>query len=163
HDDHRALGAVVDGEPGAWAQACCGGDIDEAAATLLAERRQGVHRREVDAFDVNGVDLVEIRLAYLDVGLAPVRPAGVVDHDIETAEGRLRRADEACPVLASRDVRMHERSLAASRGDFTCDPLAGRVANVRDHDAGAFFREALRDSNAEATARARDDSDLAFE
>src|SRR6218665_2265548 len=58
--DDGALGAVVPGQSGAGAQAGGGGDVDETAAAGFAHRRHGVDGAQVDAFHVDGVDLVEL-------------------------------------------------------------------------------------------------------
>src|SRR6218665_2284009 len=54
------LGGVGGGEGGGGAEAGGGGDVDETAAAGFAHRRHGVDGAQVDAFHVDGVDLVEL-------------------------------------------------------------------------------------------------------
>src|SRR6218665_420456 len=68
---------------GAGAQAGGGGDVDETAAAGFAHRRHGVDGAQVDAFHVDGVDLVELVFADFEQGAVAVCPAGVVDHHVE--------------------------------------------------------------------------------
>jgi hypothetical protein len=84
-----------------------------------------------------------------------VRPAGIVDDDVEPAELRRRRLHEAGPVRGAGDVGLHELAL-----DRRGDALATFWIDVGEHHLRAFLREALRDSLAEARASAGNDRDL---
>ncbi len=114
-----------------------------------------MHRRQVDALHVDRIDAVELGFGHFQVGLVAVRPARVVDHDVERAAGC---RDELRPVLAARHVGVHELSLHLAR-----DLRAGRVVDVGDDHVGAFFAEAPRDAGAEPGCGAGDDGCLSLQ
>ena len=52
---------------------------------MRPENRRGVNGGEVNAFDIDGVALVEIVFTDIQCGLVAVCPAGIVDHHVELA------------------------------------------------------------------------------
>src|SRR5205814_3697829 len=120
-----ALRAVVDGEPGTRPQAGGRSDVDERAAAAALEDRQRVHRREIDAFDVDRVHAIEFSLAHFEVRLVAVGPAGVVDHDRQVFAGL---GYEPCPIGALGDVALHE-----ARADLPGYAGAASIDVVDDH------------------------------
>ena len=97
--------------------------------------------------------------------------AGVVDEDVETAEGVDRLLDEARGAVPAADVVGVGRGLAARGRDLVDDLLRrSRVgartvttaAEVVDHDLGAVASEGQRVLASQPTARTRDDADPPF-
>ena len=61
-------------------------------------------RRQVDRLHVDRIDAVELGLADLEQRLVAVRDAGIVDDDVDAAEGLRRRAHHGVDVGLVRDV-----------------------------------------------------------
>src|SRR5690606_39702895 len=99
-DDHRSLAAVVPGQSGARPYPGCAGDVDETAAASDFHGWHGVDGAPVNAFHIDGVDLVEFGLAYLQHGAVTVRPARIVDHGVELAVDLHRVGDQGFHLLA---------------------------------------------------------------
>ena len=105
---------------------------------------------------VLGLGGVEHRRAGLD--------AGVVDHDVEPAEGLHGLADEPLEVGHLADVGVDADRLVAQGGDLALEVLGGLlVGHVVDHDLGARLGEVQRHGLADAAVAAGDDGDLAVE
>jgi len=121
---------------------------------------------------VHGDDRVPVLLRHVEDH--PItQDAGVVDHDVELAEGVERALDDALGGLeVGHAVAVGDR-LAAHLLDLRDHLLRGRGgrrpravevrAEVVHHDLRAVFREEQRLLAADASARAGDDRDLAVE
>ena len=111
----------------------------------------------------------------------PVRPAhamedavaqnaGIVDQDVDPAEGRQRGLDDLVGILGLGDGERRCDRLAAAGLDLL-DHVMRRAgiragafqarADVADDDAGAFLREQQRNTAADAAGRTGDDCDFA--
>ena len=90
--------------------------------------------------------------------------AGVVDHDVEAAEGLDGRVDEALQVVDLADVGVDADGLVAERDDLLLEVLGGLlVGDVVDDDVGARRGQRQHDGLADAAVAAGDDGDLAVE
>ena len=136
-----------------------GGGQDRAAALPL----HGRHHRQrgmIDRLHVDGGDQVEGRLVDLQHVAVPVGVAGVVDHDVDAAEGVLGRIDHLVDLGADRDVGGDRDGRLA---DLAGDALGALGVEIGDDDLRALFGETLRHAFAEPRRRAGDDGDLAFQ
>ena len=125
-------------------------------------------RRELDAeeraLEVDGDDEVELALGRLEDRRPRLHP-GVVDHDVEPAEGRHGPVDERLDVGHARHVgpdRPGPCPPAASIA-FTVASAAVRVLVVVDRDRRALARELQRDRVADPAVAAGDDRGLAVQ
>jgi hypothetical protein len=118
--------------------------------------------------DVHAVDEVPVFGAHLRVGDI-AEDAGVVDDDVDTAEGVEGALHDLVAVLDG--VIVGDRG-AAGGLDLVDDLVGGRrrlalageaAAEVVDDDLGAARRQEQRVGAAQAAAGARDDRDLAIE
>ena len=100
-----------------------------------------------DALEVEVDDLVPGLLAEDgEVGRLSMRAdysPGVVDEDVDLAEGSDRGRYHLLHLRAAGDVAQAHQPFAARRLDETQRLLGLRHADVGDGDLGAFFREAL--------------------
>ena len=112
---------------------------------------------EVDALDVDGVDLVELVFAHLQHGAVAVRPACVVHHHIELAKQALGLGHHGLDLGRLGHVRLEERCLAACGGDLCHHTLAARGVDVIDQHLGTFLRQTFGNAFANAVAGAGDD------
>ena len=158
----RALGGGIDDGVGNGIDARYRAEIDDAA-TRRAEIGQRFAGREDRAEDV-GVELPpEILFGHL-LQSGESEDAGIVDEDVEPAEGVLRRLEQALHVRALRDVGLDRDRLAAVLQDRRDDLVRAALARgVVDDDRGAFRRQLLGDLSADAFGGAGDDGDLSAE
>src|SRR5204863_2631632 len=102
-----------------------------------------------------------VPVLFAEVGKALVaQDAGVVDEDVDAAEGLDRRLQDR---LAAGDVRhVHHAGdcASASGGDFGDDLLRGVGVHVVDDDGCAFAGEQAGIGTAQAAAGAGDDGNL---
>src|SRR6185295_13714010 len=99
----RVFRARVDGHLRPDDETCGGYYIDEMAALLPPEDRQGLGDPEKRAFQVD----IDHLLPVVDPKVVEGRDradAGVVDVDIKAAEPRKRRGDDGCHIRAPSDV-----------------------------------------------------------
>ena len=80
--------------------------------------------REVNAFDIDGIDLVELLFADLQQGAVAVRPASVVHHHIKPAKVAQGRLHHGLDLVRLRHVRLEEMGDAPCRNDAVCHALA---------------------------------------
>ena len=121
--------------------------------------------------EVDGEDDVPLLFRHVEDHLV-AQDAGVVDDDVEPAEGVERLLHHAVAGLEVGDVVVVGDGVAAHLLDFV-DDLVGRAllaagagrgaAEVVDDDARALGRERQALAAADAAAAAGDDRDLAFE
>ena len=141
-----------------------GGDVDDppAAARIEHELRRGLGGEE-RPLEVDAHDEVEARLAHVGERLADL-DAGVVDQDVEAAEGLVRVAHEALGLARYADVRAQCDRLPAQLLDPGGDGARAVAAAVVVHrHVGALAREAQRDGLADAAGAAGDERSLALE
>jgi hypothetical protein len=86
--------------------------------------------------------------------------AGIVEHDVESAELRYGEIDRGRDFRFARDVATNESSLLA---EAISQRVAGAFLEVGDDDTCALLREALSSSRANPARRAGDHGHLAFE
>ena len=87
--------------------------------------------------------------------------AGVVDEDVEPAEGLFGFGEETVDVGLFGDVALDGDGFAALGGDFGDDFVrAGLAGGVIDDDGGAFGARCFGDGSADAFGGAGDDCDL---
>src|SRR6218665_925002 len=145
---------------GGGAEAGGGGDVDEAAAAGFAHRRHGVDGAQVDAFHVDGVDLVELVFADFEQGAVGVCRAGVVDHHVEPPVAAQGFVDQGLDLGGAGHVGLEEAGCAACGGDVGHHALAAGGIDVVDYDFAAFSVQEFGDAFADAAAGAGDDDGL---
>jgi len=133
-------------------------------------RAREVRRREV-ALAVDTDDGVPLALFHVE-SHAVAQNAGVVDEDVEAAEGVDGLLDEVFGPLPVRDV-VEVRSGLAAEGLDLLDNLTGRAvvrpravpltAQVVDDDLRALTRELERVSASDSASRTGDDCHFVFE
>ena len=143
------------------------GDVDDLAEQLLALGLLGLRRlapvRGDRADDAEGDDRVDVehRLELL-VGHPVDDPvpgvAGVVDDDVDLAEGLDRLRDQLVRHAGLGQVAGEDRGLAV---DLARRLLGDVAVDVVDQDLGALVDEQLRRRPADAARRAGDDRRLA--
>jgi len=142
--------------------------VHEAAGILLAKMAGDGAAHVERAVEMHRDDVVPVGPAHL-VEDAVAQDAGVVDQDIDAAEGVARGLDDGVGVLRLGDRQRAGDRLAAALGDLVDHGLrrtgvrAGAIearADVVDHDARAFARQQQRDRAADAAAGAGDDRNL---
>ena len=112
---HRALGGVVSREAGTRTQARGRADIDDHAAAILAHHRHHGLREQKQPLHVDREDAIEFRLADVEHRLVDMADAGIVDQDVERAEGLERRRDRGIDIGAFCHVAAHEDRILADR------------------------------------------------
>ena len=142
------------------AGAAYGTDIDDAAASALAHRRDCGQRADVRAAKVVGDDPLEglqpaVKKAYVP-GVS-----GVVHQDVNGAELVARRPDQAPRPLGRAHVGGHAEDRAAPRTQHRHGVVHQRLLQIVDHNAHAFANQAQGDSAPNAARRAGDRRDLA--
>ena len=113
--------------------------------------------REVNAFDVDGIDLVELFLAHFEHGAVAVRPARVVDHHIQPAMQAQGFIDQGLDVGGLRHVGLEKRRRTARSHDLGHHALATGLVDVVDDDLATLGGQALGNAFANAVASAGDD------
>ena len=86
HERDRTLGGVVGRYVEVTDEPVDGGNVDDAAAAGLTQKRDGMLGAEEDALDVHREDRVPLRLGQLVRRLIDAADARVVHEDIEAAE-----------------------------------------------------------------------------
>ena len=139
-------------------------DVDDPAAVALGDHLLGGDLGpEEGALEVDLHHLLVLRLGGVEDRRARL-DAGVVDHDVEPAEGVDGGLDEPFEVLHLADVGLDADRLVAQRGDLLLQLLRGLlVGDVVDDDVGAVLGEGEHDGLADAAVAAGDDGDLAGE
>ena len=90
--------------------------------------------------------------------------AGVVDQDVEPAEGFFGFGEETADVGLIGEVGLHGDGLAAVALDLTHNAVGTVLARaVVDDDGGALGGEVQRDRGADPLGRPRDHRDLSFQ
>ena len=89
--------------------------------------------------------------------------AGVVDQDVDLAEGGQRRVDQRLPGGIAGDIAGHAHRAAAGGHDGLGHRIGGLLLQVADHHRRAGLREQLGDAAADAGAAAGDDRHLALQ
>ena len=128
------------------------------------------HAAEV-ALQVDADHGVEVFLGHVE-DRRVAQEAGVVDEDVEIAQGVERGLDHRLRVVPIGDVAEVRHGLAAlladllhhrARGRFVAAAAVAARPEIVDDDARALARERQRLDAAEPVRGARDDRDLAFE
>src|SRR2546428_3228716 len=159
HADDGALAAGVDRVRGAGEPlACDGGDVHDHAAAPGDHLARDALQAEEDALAVDPHDAVPVLFGEIhDVGAA--RDAGVVDEDIDLAEGVDGLADHPVDALEVADVGPEGQALAAERADGVGRRLGGPLLEVDRYDVRAALRQGQRRRAADAARGTGDDRD----
>ena len=124
-------------------------------------RQRGLDQCEA-GLNVDVEQPVEGCLVHLLDG-ASAEGGGIVDHDVEPAEGGGGLVDHGAGGCVVGNIDLPEDRLAA----FSLDQAEGFLAMCRstsgNDNSGAFTREGDRDGTADPLARAGDDGDFAGE
>ena len=122
--------------------------------------RNGVSRSQVQAFHVDGVNAVELRLGDVEHRLIAVRRSRIVDDRCQPAESGQCKIDQAFDVCVDRNIA-GEKLRDAARADDGVDRFAAmRLMNVVDDDFRALGGESRGDAAPEPGAGAGNDRDL---
>ena len=161
--DDPGLGGAVVGLAELAAQAVDRGDVDDPARFLLLEQRGGVAGEIEVALEVDLEDPVPLLLGHLPADPVPVHP-GVVDKDIDAAEGRKRRLDYRLGLGEGGDVAFDADRLAAHGLDLLDDRFClFLVAAVGQADVGAFLGHHQGDGGADPLGATGDDGIFPFQ
>ena len=131
-----------------------GSDIHYGAAAALRDHAA----RDRLAHEEHGL-FIDGLVAVPDFGgervpRIPAAQCGVVDEDVDAAEGCGRRRDQRLDIRAVRDVARTGDGLAARRDDLGGNRIAAVLPEVRDCDRGARISEPQRNGAADAASRA---------
>jgi hypothetical protein len=138
-----------------------GGDVHDATAG--AEAAGGLAQCEEGAAEVGVEDGAELLVSELGDWLAD-GAAGVVDDDVEAAEGLFGLGEKPGDVGGFADIGLDGEGLAAGGGDAGDDLRGGGgVARVVDDDGRAFGGEAGGDGGADAAGGTGDEGDFGEE
>ena len=159
---HGRLGRRVNGAAGNRSLAGHGADVDDAAAVAVEDldRFLGGEQYTLD------VD-IELALEVLFGDLLDRRElinGGVVDENVEVAEGLFGFGEDVFHVLDFADIAVDGDGLAAGLHDLGDDAIrALLVGGVIDDDRGALDAESLGDAGTDALGSARDHCDFIAE
>ena len=118
--------------------------------------RDGGERRQVDRLHVDGVDAIELGFADIEQRLIAVRDAGVVDQDVEAAEGFGRRAHHGVDIGLLGDVAGNRDDVVAERRRNLPHALAVDVGQRRRARLRAQIARRSRDrSQTQRRSRSR--------
>ena len=131
----------------------------EAVLTItppaLAEESEAVDHRKIDALGIGGEHPIVVFLGEVGERGVGVGVAGIVDENVETAEGLLCPLHQALPVGRERDIRGDEDRLAPSPFDLLDYLAAALLVDVGDDDAASLGDESSRDGFARSRPRRR--------
>jgi hypothetical protein len=143
--------------------------VHEGAGILLAELHRASPAHVEGTVEMHRQHVRPVRPAHA-MEDAVAQNAGIIDQDVDPAEGRQRRLDDLVGVLGLRDGERRCDRLAAAGLDFL-DHVMRRAgiragafkarADVADDDTGAFLRQQPGNAAPDAPARTGDDCDLA--
>ena len=109
-----------------------------------------VSRGQIQAFHVDGVNAVELRLRDIEHWLVAVRRSRVVDDRRQPAEGGQRKIDQAFDVCIDGDIAGEKLRHAAPAADCVDRFASVRFMNVVDDDLRTLGGEAHSDPAPEA-------------
>ena len=104
----------------------------------------------------SNVGFVDLQHVAVAMGVA-----GIVDHDVDAAEGVHGRTHHLVELGSLRDVGLTPQIAAVA--DLAGDALGALGVQIGDDDPGALLGEAPRHAFAEAGGRAGDDRNLVFQ
>jgi CRP-like cAMP-binding protein len=111
-------------------------DIDDRPATMPLHDRHNKVRHQIDRLDVDGKNAIELSLGHFEERFVAVRPAGVVDHDIEAAKCRHGLAHRALDIGQLGHIRSESHS---GRSALLRDLFCTFAVEIKDGDSGAFL------------------------
>src|SRR5207248_4649387 len=122
------------------APAGVGRDHDDAPAALPAHGEAGGLGAEEGALEVDVEQQVPVGFFQLEDGLA-LEQAGVVDEDVDAAEGGERGGDDAAGLRDVAEVGGMPGGATAEGADLLADGGAGLGVAAVDEDVGALAGE----------------------
>ena len=161
HGDHGALAGGVGDVAGRADGPVDGGDVDDRAAAVAAQRGDGGAHAVEDAGRVDGHRGVPSVVGLVD-DRCDADDAGVVDEDVELPEAR-PLLDGRVPVLGGGDVEAQEVDVVAGGAELAGVRLACVLEDVAEDDGGAFLGEAPAVCCALSAGAAGDERRLACE
>ena len=118
---------------------------------------------EVNAFDIDGVDLVKLCLRHLQCGAVAMRPAGIVDHAIQALAVGLCKVHHVRPIRTAGDVSRTRPCLATAGFDLLANTIGTQGVDVVDGHHSPFFGQALGNALTNAVACTGDQNGLTFD
>src|ERR1035441_5320635 len=109
---HGALGGGINGGAALAHETADRSEVDHVTTPVLAQMRERMFEGEEHGFDVHAYHAVPLFRAVV-MEHADVNDAGVVDQDLETAEGGDGLGDRGAYLLFPRDVATDEDRFAA--------------------------------------------------
>jgi predicted exporter len=170
--DDAQLGRAVVGLPKVAVQARRARRVNDASVAVFAQQRPRGPGHVHGAGQVDRQHLGPVLLRHLHEGHV-AQDAGVVDDDVELAEGFLRLGDDLLGAFPGVHAVVVGHGLTARRLDLV-DDLVGRCAataagavhratEIVDHHLGTTFGQQERVGSAQATPCTRDDCDSVVE
>src|SRR5512147_1671203 len=139
----RSLGSVVGRVIRRTDNAVNRREIDDAAATCAAQMRYGVLCAQEDAAHVYFQNVLPLLDRDLMSRFAHAGNAGIVDHDIDLAEGIGNLTEYLLNRRLIRDVEMPKARIAAGAVDVFGNHPAVIVKDVGDRNRRTFSRQRL--------------------
>ena len=133
--------------------------VDDRPPALLDHDRQHGLAAQVDAGEVDLLHLApRLEVGVEDRVVLRRRDAGVVEGDVDGAEGLLGRGEQPVDVLLARHV-----GVDVGEAELLGQRLAPRVVEVADHDGGVLLEEATDRRQPDAGDTSGHDGDLAVQ
>src|SRR5581483_1993771 len=156
HHDERRFRHAVEHAVKLRSHAGDGGDVDDGAGTALYHSRSDQAREAEGGFQVDLDHFVELRIVHVDGRTLGDVGAGVIDHNIYTAEVAGGLVNESLQVFEAADVRGFGDD-PADVFQLLSDGVEGVLFASADDYGSAFAREGFGDGFADASACAGDD------
>jgi len=158
----RCFRGGVDGPAGLRAHGCDGTDVDDASA-VRAEGFGCFLRDEEKAEHVEIELPMEVFLGHFGQRFKVKNP-GVIDENIDAAEGGYGFGEKAIDIGFLRDVRLHGDGFAALAGDVGDDAIRAFFARgIIDDDGSTGVTKVCRNGCADTFRCAGDDGDFTAE
>jgi hypothetical protein len=151
------LGHGVGGTGGAAAQTRLGGGVDDRALALGEHVRQGGSGQQERRGEVDADEPLPLGVGDIGGGAHAVHDPGVVDQDVQAAEGRDGGGHDLIHHVLLAQVTGHRDGRAACRPDLLRHGLGAPGVEVGDQDLGALAGEPQSRGPAYAGTRAGDD------
>jgi hypothetical protein len=162
--DHGELAGDVNRRAGKADVAANGGVIDDGTTTGAKHGRDFMLHRQQHAADVDVGDLMVVLDRLLGGEQAELAlAAGVVERDVQSAEGIDGLLDERDDVILPGDIGPHEQGASAGRSDLPGDLLSLGNAAAREDYISTFFSKRESGGFTDAGDASGDKDSLVFE